>query len=64
LMAVIGGVGLVVFLGVVLVLGLIHYWTWGRGFSRRVAEERAKLFRQELGIDRDHLSEVERPRHY
>jgi hypothetical protein len=63
-MAVVGGLGLAVFAGFVLVLGLIHYWTWGRGLGRRVAEERARLFRQELGIDRDHLSEVERPRHY
>jgi Flp pilus assembly protein TadB len=63
-MAVIGGWVLVSVTAVVIVLGLIHYWTWGRRLSRQVAEEQARLFRQQLELDRDHLSEVERPRHY
>jgi hypothetical protein len=64
LMAVIGGWVLVSVAVVVTVLGLIHYWTWGRRMSRQVAEEQAKLFRRELQIDSEHLSEIERPRHY
>jgi Flp pilus assembly protein TadB len=64
LMAVIGGWVLVSVAAVVIVLGLIHYWTWGRSLTRKVAKEQAELFRRQLQVDRDHLSEVERPRHY
>jgi Flp pilus assembly protein TadB len=64
LMAVIGGWVLVLVAAVVTVLGVIHYWTWGRSLSRQFAEEQGKLFRRQLDVDRDHLSEVERPRHY
>jgi hypothetical protein len=63
-MAVIGGWVLVSVAAVVTVLGVIHYWTWGRSLSRQVAEEQAKRFRRQLEVDDDHLSEAERPRHY
>jgi hypothetical protein len=64
LMAVIGGWPLVVFALVVTGLGLIHYWTWGRSLSRKVADEHANDFRQQLNVDPAALSEVERPRHF
>ena len=64
LLAVIGGYVLVGVAAVVILLGLIHYWTWGRSFSRKVAKEQAELFRRQLQVERDHLSEIERPRHY
>jgi Flp pilus assembly protein TadB len=64
LLAVIGGYVLVGITAVIVVLGLIHYWTWGRSLSRKVAKEQAELFRRQLQVDRDHLSEIERPRHY
>jgi flagellar biosynthesis component FlhA len=64
LMAVIGGLPLVGVVGVITVLAIVHYWTWGRSLGRRAQEEHARQFREQLEIDRDHLSEVERPRHY
>ena len=64
LMAVIGGLPLVGVVGVITVLAIVHYWTWGRSLGRRAQEEQARHFRQQLELDQDHLSEVERPRHY
>ena len=64
LMAVIGGLPLVGVVGVITVLAVVHYWTWGRSLGRRAQEEQARHFREQLEIDQDHLSEVERPRHY
>ena len=64
LMAIIGGWPLVSLAIVVTVLGLIHYWTWGRSMSRKVAQEQAEEFRRRLEADKDNLSEIERPRHY
>jgi len=64
LMAIIGGLPLLGVVAVVTVLAIVHYWTWGRGLGRRVQEEQARHFREHLEVDQDHLSEVERPRHY
>jgi len=64
LLAVIGGYVLVGVTAVIVVIGLIHYRTWGRSLSRKFAKEQAELFRQQLQVDPDHLSEIERPRHY
>jgi hypothetical protein len=64
LMAIIGGEPLVGVVGVMAILAIIHYWTWGRSLGRRAQEEQARQFREQLEMDQDHLSEVERPRHY
>jgi hypothetical protein len=62
LMAIIGGPVLVGIVAVITVLALVHYWTWGRGLARKLADEQARQFRDELRGGE--LSEVERPRHY
>jgi hypothetical protein len=64
LMAVIGGPVLVGVVGVVTVLAVVHYWTWGRSLGRKVADEQARQFRDRMEDEGQHLSEVERPRHY
>ena len=63
-MALIGGWPLVSVALLVTGLGLVHYWTWGRSFSNKVAEEQAEQFRRQLEVDPNSLSETERPRHY
>ena len=64
LMAVIGGLPLVGVVGIITVLAIVHYWTWGRSLGRRTQEEHARQFREQLELNQDHLSDVERPRHY
>ncbi len=63
-MALVGGWPLVSIAAFVTGLGAIHYWTWGRSFSRKVAGEQAADFRRQLNVDPNTLSETERPRHY
>jgi hypothetical protein len=64
LMAIIGGWPLVLVTAIVAVLGLVHYWTWGRGLVRKVSAEQVEHFRRQLEADRQNASEAERPRHY
>jgi hypothetical protein len=64
LMALIGGWPLVLATAVVAILGLVHYWTWGRGLIRKVNAEQVEHFRRQLEADRQNAAEPERPRHY
>jgi hypothetical protein len=64
LMAVIGGEPLVGVAGLIVVLAVLHYWTWGRSLGRQLADEQARQFREQLEVDPARLSEIERPRHY
>ncbi len=64
LMALIGGWPLVLAAAVIAILGLVHYWTWGRGLIRKVSDEQVEHFRRQLEVDRQNAAEPERPRHY
>jgi hypothetical protein len=64
LMAIIGGPPLVGVVGVITVLAIVHYWTWGRSLGHKLADEQARRFREQPDVDPARLSEIERPRHY
>ncbi len=64
LLAIVGGRALVSFAVIIAGIAAFHYWAWGRGLSKKVAEQRAEELRRQSEEGDEHLSEIERPRHY